>query len=172
MNVVTLLAVILPALVVTATSFLLIKRFLDAQEKKQLLTMHAQKSEKVLQLRLQAYERIMLMLERIRPGSLLFRVAAGNLSLKGYQSRLLENVREEFEHNFSQQIYMSPQVWSSVIAAREELVKLINSAAMEMSEDEKGNDLAQTIFKKSVEAGMPAIDQARDSLKNEVRKLF
>lgn len=172
MNFLTLLAIVLPAAIVTLTAYYLLKKLLDSQERKQIINHKTETVKEILPLRLQAYERIILMLERIRPGSLVFRVSYENLDASGFQAKLLENIRDEFEHNLSQQVYISGESWQKVVMAREETVKLINNAASQLKTDAMGNDLARTLFEKTAEYGTPAVEEARNFLKKEVQQLF
>ncbi len=172
MSFLTLLAIVLPALAVALSSYFLLKKFLESQEKQKLYSLKSQNQKEALPLRLQACERVMLMLERMKPGSLLFRVDSSGLSAGEYQGKLLASIREEFEHNLSQQIYLSASVWPLITAAREEMVRLINSAALELEQDASGKDLAQLVFQKSVEEGVSAIEKAGRALKAEVQELF
>ncbi len=172
MNFLTLLAIVLPAAIVTLTAYYLLKKLLDSQERKQIITHKTESVKETLPLRLQAFERIILMLERMRPGSIVFRVNQENMDASHFQSKLLENIRDEFEHNLSQQVYVSPESWQKVVIAREETVKLINNAASQLNEKATGNNLAQAIFRKTAENGTPAIEEARHILKKEVQQLF
>lgn len=172
MDILTLLAIVLPAVVVTVTAYLLLRKFLEAQERKSYMDMKSKVITEVLPLRLQAYERIMLMLERMRPRSIVFRISSSDMSAPMYQGKLLENIRDEFEHNLSQQLYISEKSWQHAAAAKEEAIKLINNAAAELKEGATGNDLGQAVFQKTVEEGTPALDSARTLLKREVHELF
>jgi|AntRauTorcE11898_2_1112593.scaffolds.fasta_scaffold00339_9 hypothetical protein len=172
MDFITLLAIVLPAVIVTVTAYLLLKNFLDARERRSFMDMKSEALKEVLPLRLQACERIMLMLERMRPRSLVFRIATNDMSASLYHGKLLENIRDEFEHNLSQQIYVTEKSWQQVVAAREEAIKLINNAAAGLNEEATGNDLAQVVFEQTVQTGTPALDSARALLKKEVHELF
>ncbi len=172
MDFLTLLAIVLPAAIVTLTAYFLLKKLLDSQERKHIITHKTESVKEILPLRLQAFERIMLMLERMRPGSLVFRVSYENMDAPHFQGKLLENIRDEFEHNLSQQVYVAPESWQKVVMAREETVKLINNAASQLNAEATGNDLARAIFRKTAENGTPAIEEARNILKKEVQQLF
>lgn len=172
MDILILLAIVLPVTAVAVTSYFLLRNFLNSQEKQKLYSIKSENQKEALPIRLQAYERIMLMLERMRPGSLLFRVDSSGLTAAEFQGKLLSDIRSEFEHNLSQQIYLSAALWPLITAAREEMVRLINSAALELSEDASGKDLAQLIFQKSVEQDVSAINNAGKALKAEVQQLF
>ncbi|PVX50009.1 hypothetical protein C7377_1654 [Balneicella halophila] len=83
----------------------------------------------IFALKMQAYERLSLFLERSKPQSLLMRLMHKTSDAKQLQLLLLNTIREEFEHNFSQQIYVSESLWQSISMAKDRLIQLINKAA-------------------------------------------
>lgn len=172
MNIITVLIAILPAAVVAITAYYLLKKLLDNYQRKQVISLKAEHQKSITPVRLQAFERLMLLLERISPSSLVFRVGKQELSASQYQSKLLENIRSEFEHNLSQQIYISIDAWKYVVHAKEEVIKLINSAAMDLPEGSSASDLARKIFEMTAEVGLEPVEQARQFLKREVREYF
>ena len=125
--VVEILKITLPALLVFLAGYLAIERLLreEANRRKVELTVNSKKI--TTPIRLQAYERIVLFLERISPESLLVRVNQPGLSVQKFQSALLASIRSEWEHNLSQQIYISPKAWGLVKNAKDNVVKLINT---------------------------------------------
>ncbi len=86
--------------------------------------------DNTLPLRLQAYERLILYLERISPDSLVMRMSRSNLSVAQFQNELVTSVRTEFEHNLAQQTYISSQSWEKVKSARNSIIKLISESAV------------------------------------------
>jgi hypothetical protein len=98
-----------------------------------------------LQLRLQAYERLVLLTERISLPSLITRLPAGDLTVRQYQSVLTEHVRAEFEHNITQQIYVESASWQALQKLREQNLFIINQLAQTLPADGKGSDLARSI---------------------------
>ena len=124
-----ILKYVLPSLVVFAAAYFLIRSFLD-HEVKELKEEKKDISRKAaVPLRFQAYERIVLFLERISPPNLVLRVSQANMSKEILQAELLKTVREEYEHNLAQQIYISDKAWEVVNGAKEEVLSDINTAA-------------------------------------------
>ena len=105
-----------------------------------------QSQKDIIPLRLQAYERLTVFLERISLNNLLGRVYQPGLTVREFHLELLSSIRAEFEHNISQQIYVSQEVWNSVRSAREEIVKIINTAASSIDPNAKGAELSKIIF--------------------------
>ena len=118
MEILEILKYIVPALIVFITSYLLIKMMVknDGDRRNKEIILQNQKT--ITPLRLQAYERAVLFLERISLESLILRVNKQGMTSKQLQSEILSAIRAEFEHNLSQQIYMGPQVWEVIKNAR------------------------------------------------------
>ncbi len=110
-----------------------------------------QNSRTVTPIKLQAYERIVLFLERISLESLLLRVSTPDMSASQLHSALLSTIRSEFEHNLSQQIYMSQQAWEVVRNARSNMIKIINSEAEKMPANSPGMALSKQLLEKIME---------------------
>jgi hypothetical protein len=126
----------------------------------------------ILPLRLQAYERIILFLERISPNNLIMRLNKPEMTSVQFQSLLVKTVREEFEYNLSQQIYLSFKAWELVKNAKEETIKLINIAAGKLPETASSGELAKIIFDLSVEKEKLPVNIAIDEIKKEIQKVF
>lgn len=97
-------------------------------------------------LQLQAYERLVLLIERISLPSLISRTTQPNLSAKEAQLQLNENIKQEFEYNASQQIYVSAIAWEAVRNLRDQNMLIINQVANLLPPDATGNDLAKKVL--------------------------
>ncbi len=170
------LLALLPSVVVFLTAFYLLRQFLGARQhaaNTQLLADAKRGDRKhTLPLRLQAYERLTLFLERIAPGTLVFRVHKNNMTARMLHAELLATVREEFEHNVTQQIYVSDRAWQQVKMAKEETLRIINIAAEGTPEGANGTALSQRVFETAGKLTHLPTQQAILALKEEVRKLF
>lgn len=163
---------ILPAGAVLYAMFLTTRMFLNKEYEKKLIDIKIKNNETVLPIRLQAYERICLFLERIAPKNLVVRLNIGELSAGELQQVLIHEVREEFSHNLSQQVYMSEESWNLVKNAMEEIVMLINESAGELESEAKSIDLARRIFEKVIEKQELGTDTALSFVKNEIQQVF
>ena len=123
-----------------------------------------------LPLRLQAYERMALYLERIEPNQLVMRIHAPGLTIAQEQNLLLTAIRSEFEHNLSQQIYISNPVWTKICDAKNDIIEIINTVAEQMDEGDDNQQFAEALL--IAAAQKPVVDQALVILKNDVQKLF
>jgi hypothetical protein len=167
-----ILKYILPAGIVFATSYFLIKDFLGNQIKHRELEVKINGKAIITPIRLQAYERVALLLERISPGSLIMRVQKTEYSVTQLQSALIHSIRDEFEHNLSQQVYLSAYSWELVKEAKEEMIKLVNVAASQLNENATSNDLCTNIFALTLETKKLPTNKALDYLKKEIRATF
>ncbi len=126
----------------------------------------------VLALRLQACERLTLFLERIHPSNLVMRIGSPGLTAVQLQVLLVKTIREEFEYNFSQQIYLSQQAWELTRNAKEETIALVNHAASTIDGDLPAQELVQRIIDLSVTRGKLAVESALSAIRSEARQMF
>lgn len=154
--------------------YLLVKRYFDNQQKQQLLQMKLDERRETLRtvtpIRLQAYERMALFLERISPNSLVLRCYQPGMDLKLLQGVMTKNIRDEWEHNLSQQVYVSPELWTRVREAKDEMINLVNSAAVSLTEDTDPTRLAASIFASAAQHS--PCDTALEALHKEINELF
>lgn len=160
----------IPSVVVFFTAWFLLKEFFNNEGKKRQGDVLIEKVKISLPLRLQAYERIILLLERISPQNLVMRIYRPELSVQVFQQQLVQAVRDEFSHNLSQQLYVSVAAWDLVKNAREEMVRQINTAAAQLDPQDSATELSNKLLSMSVEK--MATLKALEFLKNEARKNF
>ncbi|MBV6646785.1 MAG: hypothetical protein KI790_15110 [Cyclobacteriaceae bacterium] len=171
-TVIELLKILGPALIVLYASYLLVRSFLDRQLSEIRMGIRQKNQEVVLPIRLQAYERVVLLLERISPNNLVTRLNNAAFSAKEFQQVLVSEIREEYNHNLSQQVYMSDEAWTYVSTAVEDAISLINEAGVEMGEKSKSLDLAKRIFELTLQQERNAIQLASSFLKEEIREVY
>lgn len=167
-----LVKIVLPAGLVLYGMFLTTKSFLSKDFDGKLVKLKSQYTETTLPLRLQAYERMTLFLERISPNNLLIRLNEPSYKVGEFQEYILHEIREEFNHNLSQQIYMSDEAWQQVKTAMENLTMLINDAASELTKEESSLQLVRKIFAKMIDNQDDITGGALRFLKQEVRNYF
>jgi hypothetical protein len=173
---------VIPSIVVFLTSWFTVKSFLTTKEELQRKELKAKLDELQLQnkredkqqlipIRLQAYERMVLFVERISPQSLIFRVQSPNQKVFQLQSALLKSIRNEYEHNLAQQLYISKESWAMLKTAKEDIVKLINNAAANTKPDDNAIELSKRIFEMSMGEKQNS-EIAIEMLKKDIHKLF
>ncbi|SFZ91773.1 hypothetical protein SAMN05428642_102312 [Flaviramulus basaltis] len=121
-------------------------------------------------LRLQAYERMALFLERISPSKLLIRIHPTDSNKESYESLLIQSIEQEFEHNLSQQIYISDKCWSIVATAKNATIQLIRKASM-LEKTDTANKLREVVLTEMMERRSPS-DAALSFIKDEVSDLW
>ena len=163
---------IVPALIVLVTAYMLLKRFLDNDYRIRLLSARSTMQKDILPLRFQAYERLCLLLERISPNNLVIRISSAGLTSRELHSMLIQAVRDEYEHNLSQQVYVSTQAWMMVKNAKEEVIRIINTASTKVDENAPSLELSRTIINMMINNEKMMAMRALEFLKQEVRELF
>ncbi len=166
-----ILKIILPAAAVFAAAYLIVKRFLDNDQKQRELDMKKSNQNLITPLKIQAYERVIIFLERIHPNTLVVRTNKNGYSAQQLQLELIKAIKSEYEHNLSQQIYLSPAAWEMVKNAKEEIMKLINISATKVAHDRSSNDLAMMILNitANLDKKLPS-DMAIDFVKKEIAR--
>ena len=170
--IVLVLVAILPSIVVFLTAFYLIKQFMGMRTSDRIADLKKEDHKHVLPLRLQAYERLVLLLERIAPGPLVLRIHKSSMTSRMLHGELIATIREEFEHNVTQQIYVSDKAWSKVRQAREETIRLVNLSYEQTGDVTSGTELSRQIFENVSRLSHTPSQEAVVALKEEVRRLF
>lgn len=157
-----------------AILYLLVRRYFDNQQKERLLQMKIDERRETLKvvtpIRLQAYERMALFLERISPDSLVLRCYQPGMDLKLLQGVMTKNIRDEWEHNLSQQVYLDIATWARIREAKDEMVNLVNSSAVTLTDTDDPTRLAASIFASAAQH-LPT-DSALQALHKEINELF
>ena len=167
-----LLLVTIPALLVLLTAYLLIRKTIEDDREKRRHEIILQNSRTITPIRLQAYERLTLFLERISVESLIMRTHKKEMDAKSLQSALLSNIRAEFDHNLAQQIYLSPQAWEVIKSARTNTIKLINTVAEQLPPTAGSTDFSRNLLEAVMEIDQEPARVALDFLKKEISTMI
>ena len=171
---ITTLAVLATLALAGGIFYLLVKRYFDNEQKERLLQMKIDERRETLKsvtpIRLQAYERMALFLERIAPGSLVLRCYQPGMDLRLLQGVMTKNIRDEWEHNLSQQVYISSELWTAIRGAKDEMINLVNSSAVSLTEETDPTRLAASIFASAAQHS--PCDAALETLHKEINELF
>jgi len=169
-----LIAVIamVPAILVILVVRMIIKKFFEREYSEKVKEIKDLARERIQPLRLQAYERFLLYLERINPNNSIINLYKPGMSARLLQSSLIDKIRSEFDHNMAQQLYISDSSWESIRNAREETLKIINMAAKNCGPDATGIDLSNKIYEIISQLKEIPTDTAAKTLKKEARRLF
>ena len=160
----------LPALITGLIAFYFFKTHTLNEDNRRNFLLR-QKGQKIaLPLRLQAYERLALFLERISPEKLLVRIKPTGKDVINYQNKLISSIEQEFEHNLAQQIYVTDKCWDTVVTSKNAVSQLIRLSTTN-KDITSPEELREFIIKKNMEQDSPT-KIALLTLKNEVKKLF
>jgi hypothetical protein len=164
---------IAPALLVAVSVYIVLQKMLKNDEAQRNFKLQKASRQVTITIRLQAYERLILFLERISPASLVVRVHQQNMGSQNLHLLLLSVVREEFEHNLSQQLYVSNDAWETVKTAKESVAMHINESAAKINAENSSIELARLIVENyATDGNADFIATAINMLKNEARKIF
>lgn len=164
--------ILIPAGAVLLTTIFFLRRESDKEVRSVQIELKKQRQEFFLPNRVEAYQRALLLMERIHPNSLVMRLHNPGLPAKALQSEFLKAIREEYDHNVAQQLYISPQGWQMIKNSKEETIKIINIAGNQMQATSMGLDLSAKIFEVVAEIGQLPSEITVDYLKKEFQEMF
>ncbi len=162
----------IPALIVFFVVYVMLVKFLKREEMTNRYYLLRASQKTTLPIRLTAYERMVLFLERISPDSLLPRIQDDSLNCLQLHAALLSAIRAEYEHNVAQQVYLSDEAWAVIKNAKENIVQLINACASAVEPQKPSIELAKIIlatYEKNEDSPTMA---AVSFLKNEIKTYF
>lgn len=128
-------------------------------------------NKELLPLRLQALERMTLFIERINPSNLLLRLHTPGMTAKQMQILVLEDIRAEYQHNVTQQLYLSSEAWSIVKRVKDDTVTLINNVINELPEGSSAVELSKIMFAKLESLEQSPYDLAMMVIKSQYQEL-
>jgi len=167
-----ILKIAIPAVIVFLTAYLLLDKMLKNDEKRRTFELQKENNSTLTPIRLRAYERLVLFLERTTPNSLLVSVVKPEMNCMLLHAKLLETIRLEYSHNIAQQVYVSDKVWENIVTAKESLIKLINTCAATCNANEPATVLAEKIIQLYAVNEDTPTETALEALKEEIRKYF
>jgi hypothetical protein len=151
---ITILVSLLPAVLVAVMAFFFFKKFLENESARRSYIIRKDLANNALPNRLQAYERLTLLLERITPVSLIVRTHPGEMTKDEYEQKLILSIEQEYEHNVSQQIYVTESCWNVTRAAKNTLIQRIRQIAMSDKFD-TADRLREAILSEGMEMTSP-----------------
>lgn len=167
---INLLMYTLPALITGTIAYLFFKEHVSNENNRRSFLINKDLQKESFPLRLQAYERMALFSERINPSKLLIRVKPLSSNKDDYEALLIANIEQEFEHNLSQQIYVSNECWSIITTTKNTTIQLIRTANMNEKTD-TAEKLQEVILTALMDKETPS-SVALSYIRNEVSKLW
>ena len=162
-----ILLVTIPAVLVLVTAYILLRQYFDKQYKQELLKHRFDIKKETLKFKLQAYERLALFLDRISFPNLILRIRSSNMGAKTLNMALLVAIQQEYEHNSSQQVYTSENLWNIIKLARQEMANLIAQTYTEMGYDDNADVYVEKLLKAYMEWELNPVEQAISAIKQE-----
>lgn len=160
---------LLPAVVTGVVAFYFFKMHTKNEEGRRRFLLHKDLQKDTLPIRLQAYERMALFLERIAIPSLVVRVGPASSDKAAYENLLIRSIEKEFQHNLSQQIYISDECWNVIKAAKSATIQMIRKAAL--SETDSADKLREDVLTQTMEKASPS-GTALSFVKKEIGNLW
>lgn len=164
-----LFAYLIPTVVTGLIAFYFFRAHTRNEEGRRRFLLHKDSQKNALPIRLQAYERMALFLERIAIPSLVVRVAPKSSNKGDYENLLIKSIENEFDHNLSQQIYMTDECWNIIKAAKSATIQTIRKAAL--SESDSADKLREDILNKTMDKQSPSAT-ALSFVKKEIGELW
>ncbi len=165
-----LLLYAVPALITGIIAFYFFKEHTKNEDGRRRFLLHKDIQVNTLPIRLQAYERMAIFLERISPNKLIIRVKPTSSDKNSYESLLIATIEQEFEHNLSQQIYITDECWNILTAAKNATIQLIRKAAL-LEKTNSADKLREVVLTEMMEKRAPS-DAALAFIKKEVGDMW
>ena len=160
----------IPALITGAIAYLFFKEYTNNENKRRHYILHKSLQKEVLPVKLQAYERLALVLERMTPNNLLIRIQPISQRKQDYELLLIQTIEQEFEHNLAQQIYVSEECWNIILTAKNTTIQFIRISDLS-NESQTADKFRELVLTKSMDRPSPST-AALAYLKNEVSNLL
>ncbi|MCF6184588.1 MAG: hypothetical protein L3J56_08190 [Bacteroidales bacterium] len=163
---------ILPLIVLLVAVMIILNHFAKKEKLNLKYDIIKANNKLITPIRLQAYERIILFLERIRPDALALRLTKPGMTAKQLQLSMLSAVRNEFNHNLAQQIYLTDETWTAVIYAKEQIARLINLTGSKIDPNLKSNAFTAVLIDSYNEIDTKPVETCVGIVKNEAAQFF
>jgi hypothetical protein len=150
----------------------MIKPYLERSERLQVLELKKAADNQTLPLRLQAYERVILFIERTNPSNLLLRLNGGAYSAVDLYRLAAQEVREEYQHNITQQIYVSSRAWAVIRRLKDDTLNLLNSTLSGLPENASGMDFNRALLSHLGQLENNPYEIAADMVHRDLEELF
>ena len=166
------LQALIPAGLVLGAVYVVLRNFFTNEERKRFYDLKANNQKISLPVRLQAYERLTLLLERLSINNLIARVRKPGMSAADLQAALINEIRAEYDHNLSQQIYVSNNAWEGVVNAKEAVTRQVHVCFSSLGGNATSVELSKALFENSMKEDISATQKGLLFLKEEAQRLF
>lgn len=164
------LKMIAPALIVGLLAYYFFDGFIKNEDGRRRFLLQKDSQADALPIKLQAYERLTLFLERIKPGQLLVRTIPQTETKSEYEQLLIMTIEQEFEHNLSQQIYLSDELWNIIKSAKNGTIQIIRQTSTK-EDITSATQLRESILQDLIDKTPPSV-VALEYLKKEIKEVI
>ncbi len=137
-----------------------------------LLSNQSKPDPQVTELRVQAYERLTLMCDRVSLPKLIRRIKVDGMSAKDFKMALYIAIAQEYEHNTTQQIYLSEKLWQILSLSRNQIMTIIEESESELDDDASAYDLEVAIYDRVGELATEPAIVAKTAVTTEARAIL
>lgn len=168
-----LLKYTIPGLLVFVSSYFLLKQYLDDKLRSELAAQRNESVRITLPLKLQAYERLILLCDRASVPNTLLRIRMPGMTSGELRGALMLAISQEFDHNTSQQLYVSDTLWKIISLAKNETLSIVSETAPELDPKSDSSELIDVLFKVLEENGQSTmLQKAIVAIRTEAGQLF
>lgn len=167
-----ILLVLIPSGLLSATVYFMIRSQFENQEKMKALELRKIDKNRFDDQKLQAYERLILLLERISPDALAMRLRGKYKVAEGMQAGMVSAIKSEFEHNITQQLYISSEAWKLVVQAKEESIRIVNISASKLEKDADAVEFTKMVLSLTSQISPLPTRIAVEGLKSEFKRRY
>lgn len=165
-----ILSYTIPAAITGAVAYYFFAKHVKNEENRRRFYLHQENQKQSFPLRLQAYERMVLFLERINPNKLLIREKPSSDDKSIYLNQLVNSIEQEFEHNLSQQIYMTDKCWNMIVTSKNATLQLLRNKTAS-TDVNSTSELQEAVLKEGINDQHPST-AAITFIKTEIAELF
>jgi hypothetical protein len=168
LNIIAVLCFLLIFAVAAYFIFSLTKQYFDNQHQARIVDLKQQRAQPTLPLRLQACERLILLCERISIPNLISRLRTEGASVNDLRMTMIIAIQQEFEHNVTQQLYVSENLWNILILTRNNTADIVNMVAQKLDAQSDSSLLITALFNFINEQSNDSIAKAQAAIRQEV----
>ena len=162
-----IIKITVPALIVFATVYYLMKEYFGSQLRMKSMDYKQKATSTTVPLKLQAYERLSLFCERIDLPSVTLRVRENGMTASDLRMSMMIAIQHEFEHNITQQVYVSQNLWEIIKIARDNSLNILDTIYESTDPKADGAEFAKAILAYHQQQGNPILPRALQAIKEE-----
>ena len=159
----------LPSLIVFATSYFVLKQYITSQYNMKAMEMKTKYRKDAIPLKLAAYERLLLLCDRLDLPNLILRLKTKAMNAVELKNAMIISLQQEYEHNMAQQLYTSQQLWDIITLSKNDLMAIVNSASQDYNTTHSADDLANAIMHKYASLQKKPLDYSIAAIKEEAK---